>query len=425
MFERFAIAPNLRFPVAATTFQHTFPNGLVLLAERMEHVRSIAVNFLIPAGCSRDPKGREGLAGVLAEMITRGAGQRNSRELMLAFDNLGIDRHESVGVHHMRFWGSTLARNLPAALELFADVLRRPHLPEQELEPTLELSLQDLRALEDEPASRLMVELRRKLYPWPLCNDHRGTLEGLQAVTREDLLNHHQRYFRPSGTILSVAGSFDFDTLRDQVERLFGDWGGTADPMPPCGPEPSGHGHVTKELEQTHLTVSYPSVPFGDPDYYNALAAVQVLSGGMGARLFMEIREKEGLCYSVNASFTPQKERGYVVGYAASRNERAQRTLDKMIHEFERLREGVTAEEVQRVQVGLKTSLIMQQESTSARAGSLASDWYNLGRVRSFDEIQTAIEGLTPESIAAHLERHPPREYRIVTLGPAPLRLAP
>ncbi|MFQ3649099.1 MAG: pitrilysin family protein [Gemmataceae bacterium] len=407
--------------MAPTTFQHTFPNGLVLIAERMEHVRSVAVNFLIPAGCSRDPQGREGLAGVLAEMITRGAGQRTSRELMLAFDNLGIDRSESVGVHHMRFWGSTLARNLPAALELFADVLRRPHLPEEELEATVELSLQDLRSLEDEPASRLMVEWRRKLYPWPLSNDHRGTAEGLQSITREDLLVYHQNQFRPDGTILSVAGNFDFDPLRDQVERLFGDWSGTASPMPALGPEPSGHGHVNKDLEQTHLAVSYPSVPFGDPDYYNALAAVQVLSGGMGARLFMEIREKEGLCYSVSASFTPQKERGYVVGYAASRKERAQRTLDKMIEEFGRLREGVSEDEVQRVRVGLKTSLIMQQESTTARAGSLASDWYNLGRVRSFDEIQAAIEALTPASIAAHLERHPPGDYRIVTLGAAPL----
>ena len=407
--------------MAQTTFQHTFPNGLTLLAERMEHVRSVAVNFLLPAGCSRDPVGREGLAGVLAEMITRGAGSRDSKDLMLAFDNLGVDRSESVGVHHMRFWGSTLGRNLPSALELFADVLRRPHLPEDELEPTVELSLQDLRSLEDEPASRLMVELRRKLYPTPLCNDHRGTVEGVQAVTVDDLRAYHQRTFRPGGTILSVAGSFEFDALRNQVERLFGDWSGEAEPMPPLGPEPSGHGHVTKEVEQTHLTVSYPSVKHGDPDYYQALAAVQVLSGGMGARLFMEIREKEGLCYSVSASFSPQKERGYVVGYAASRNERAQRTLDKMIEEFGRLRQGVSEDEVQRVRVGLKTSLIMQQESTSARAGSLASDWYNLGRVRSFDEIQSAIDGLTPASIAAHLERHPPGAYRIVTLGPAPL----
>jgi predicted Zn-dependent peptidase len=401
--------------------RHTFPNGLTLLAERMDHVRSAAVNFLVPAGCGRDPVGREGLAGVLAELITRGAGSRDSRELMLAFDNLGIDRSESVGVQHMRFWGSTLARNVPAALELFADVLRRPHFPDDELEPVVDLALQDLRGLEDEPASRLMVELRKCLYPYPLSNDHRGTVPGVEAIGLEDIKAYHRRHFRPGGTILSVAGNVEWEALRDQVGKLLGDWKGEAEPPLALGPEPTAGGHVAKELEQTHLTVCYKSVPFGDPDYYQALAAVNVLSGGMGARLFTEIREKEGLCYSVSASFSPLKDRGAVVGYAASRNERAQRTLDKMIEEFVRLSRGITEEEVDRVRVGLKTSLIMQQESTGSRAGSLASDWYNLGRVRSFDEIQAAINGLTPASILAHLERHPPRDFRVVTLGPSPL----
>lgn len=404
--------------------QHTFNNGLTLLAERLDHVRSAAVNFLVPAGCSRDPIGREGLASVVAELITRGAGDRDSRELMLAFDNLGIDRSESVGVQHMRFWGSTLATNVPSALELFADVLRRPHFPDEELEAAVDLALQDLRGLEDEPASRLMVELRKRLYPSPLSNDHRGTVAGVQAITLEDVRGYHQRCFRPGGTILSVAGNIEWQPLLDRVGQLLGDWTGPVEPPPSLGPEPTGNGHVAKELEQTHLVVSYKSVPFSDPDYYQALAAVHVLSGGMGARLFTEIREKEGLCYSVSASYSPLKDRGAVVGYAASRNERAQRMLDKMIEEFIRLSAGITDEEVQRVRVGLKTSLIMQQESTSARAGSLASDWYNLGRVRSFDEIQSAIQTLSPASIHAHLERHPPQNFRVVTLGPTPLNVA-
>src|SRR5262249_56969881 len=99
----------------------------------------------------------------------------------------------------------------------------------------------------------------------------------------------------------------------------------------------------------------------------------------------------------------------------------AQRTLDLLFQELTRLPKGVTEEEVQRVRVGLKTSLIMQQESTSARAGSLASDWYYLGRVRSFDEIQAAIEQLSPASITEHLQRHPPADFSVVTLGPKPL----
>jgi predicted Zn-dependent peptidase len=408
--------------VPQEVYQHTFPNGLTLLAERMEHVRSATLNFLVPAGCVYDPPGRLGTAAVLAEVITRGAGERDSKELMLALDNLGVDRSESVGSFHTRFWGGTLARNLSAALEVYADVLRRPHLPEDELEPVKALALQDLSGLEDEPGSKVMVELRKHLHPAPLSNDHRGTAEGIEALTIREVRRHHAALFRPRGTILSVAGNIEWAAVRDQVGRLFGDWQGSGEQPLRLGPPPGRRAHLSKDLEQTQIAVAYPTVPVGDPDYYQALGSVNVLSGGMGARLFTELREKEGLCYSVYASYQTLKDRAAVVCYAGSLNEQAQRSLDLLLHELRRLPQGVEPEEVGRVRVGLKTSLIMQQESTSSRALSLASDWYHLGRVRGFDEIQSAIEGLTPESIAAHLRRRPPADFSVVTLGPRELK---
>src|SRR6202171_930446 len=120
----------------------------------MDHVRSAALNFLVPAGCVYDPPENLGMASVLAEMIVRGAGERNSRELTLALDNLGLDRDESVGSLHMRFWGATLARNLPAALEIYADILRRPHLPEDQIDAVKALALQELQSIEDEPKQK-------------------------------------------------------------------------------------------------------------------------------------------------------------------------------------------------------------------------------------------------------------------------------
>ena len=121
--------------MAKQVYHHTFPNGLTLLLERMDHVRSAAVNFLVAAGCVYDPPEQIGLASIFSELIMRGAGDRDSRALTLAMDSLGLDHSESVGQLHLRFWGSTLARNIPPALELFADILRHPHLPEEELEP--------------------------------------------------------------------------------------------------------------------------------------------------------------------------------------------------------------------------------------------------------------------------------------------------
>jgi predicted Zn-dependent peptidase len=409
--------------VPQEVYQHTFDNGLTLLAERMEHVRSAALNFLVPAGCIYDPPGQLGTASMLSDLITRGAGPRGSKELTLALDNLGLDRDESVGSYHMRFWAATLARNLPAALELYADILRRPHLPEDEIEPVRALALQDLQGLEDEPRQKVLIELRRHQYPPPLSHDRRGTEEGLTSLTSGHVRAFYQRYFTPRDTILSVAGNIDWEPLRDQVGRLFADWQGGGKPDVKLGPQPRRRAHLPKETAQTQIGIAYPSVPFGDPGYYAALGAVNVLSGGMSSRLFTEVREKKGLCYAVWATYQTFTDRASVLCYAGTTNERAQETLDVTLEELRRLPQGVTREELERVQAGLKSSLIMQEESTSARAGTLASDWFYLGRVRSREEIQSAIDALTPRRIAAHLRRHPPGDFTIVTLGPKPLRV--
>jgi predicted Zn-dependent peptidase len=405
-------------------YQHSFANGLTLLAERMEHVRSAALNVLVPAGCAYDPPEHLGIASVLSDLITRGAGARDSRELTLALDNLGLDRDESVGSMHMRFWGATLARNLPAALEIYADILRRPHLPDEEIDAVKALALQDLQGLEDEPRQKVLIELRRRHYPSPLGQDRRGTRDGIESLGADVVRAHYRRLFGPRDTILSVAGNIEWQPLVQQVERLFGDWEAGAGPHLQVGTQGSRHEHLAKETTQTQIGIAYPSVPIGHPDYYAAHAAVSVLSGGMSARLFTEVREKRGLCYAVWASYQTFKDRASVVCYAGTTNDRAQETLDVTLGELVRLQEGIEREEVERVQAGLKSALIMQEESTSARAGSLASDWYYLGRVRSFDEIQAAINDLTPKGITEHLRHHPPRDFTIVTLGPKPLRLS-
>ena len=148
-------------------FSHTYANGLVLLAEPMNWLQSAAFTFLTPAGCIHDPDDRAGLSSFTCEMATRGAGPRDSRQFVLDLDNLGVERSESVSNAHTSYSGATLAENLPQALSIYADVLRRPHLPEDQLEAGRLAMLQELRAVEDEPAQKVMIELRRRHYPEP------------------------------------------------------------------------------------------------------------------------------------------------------------------------------------------------------------------------------------------------------------------
>jgi predicted Zn-dependent peptidase len=402
-------------------FSHTFANGFTLVAERMEHVRSAAFTFLVQAGCIHDPPEHRGIASILSELMMRGAGPRGNRELSDALDNLGVDHSEVVGGIHQRFWGATLARNLAPALAIFADVLRRPRLPEEEMEAVQSLAMQDLLGLEDEPAQQLFIELRQRHYPPPMGQDSRGTAEGIASVNAEIVRKHYRKLFQPNGVILSVAGNIEWRQLLDQVGQLFHDW--RPAPMPPLalGTAPRGYAHLEKETAQTQIGIAYDSVPFGHPDYYNAIGAANVLDGGMSARLFTEVREKHGLCYSISASYQTFKDRGSILCYAGTTTPRAQETLDRTLHELKRLADGIEPDEVERLQVGLKSSLIKAEESTTSRAGTLASDWYFLGRVRSVEEMKQAIDGLTPQSIVEHVRRYPPKDFTIVTLGAAPL----
>ncbi len=403
--------------------QHIYPNGLTLVGETMDHVRSATVYIMVPAGFVHEPDDKLGLAGVLAEMLSRGAGTRDSKTLALDLDNLGVDGSEGAGAINITLSGGMLSRNMSKVLPIYADILRRPWLPEDELEPTIELSLQDLQGLDDSPSDLTFLELRSKFYPSPLNRNQYGTAETLEAITSQDVKDYHAARFRPNGMIVSVAGNIHFNAIKDQIGELFGDMTGMAPDMAIDHQHARNSSHITKETNQTQIALAMPTAHFNSPDFYLARGIINVLSGGMSSRLFTEVREKRGLCYSVSASYDQVRDRAALVCYAGTENKRAQQTLDVMIDVLNSLKQGVSEDELDRVKAGLKTSLIMQQESTAARAGAMATDWFYLQRLRPIDEIQLAIDALTPAKLVDFLERHPLKDFTLVTLGPEPLNL--
>jgi predicted Zn-dependent peptidase len=404
-------------------FQHTFPNGLTLLGERMPSMQSAAMTFLVPAGSATDPADRSGSAAVLSDLVLRGAGNRDSRQLTDYLDTLGLQRSASVGVHHTRFGCAAVGPKVIEALATYADIIRRPHLPEAGFEAGRDLALQALEGIDDEPRQKLMIKLREWYLPSPYGRNSMGRPEDLQKLTLDLMRADHALRYHAKGAILSLAGNLDFEQIKDVVEKLFGDWNGTEpspiEIMPPPGPL---H-HEFQQSEQTHIGLAWPSVPETDPDYYTVRMATEVLSGGMSGRLFTEVREKRGLCYSVWAGYSSLKGQGNILGYAGTSNERAQATLDCFLSELHRLREGVTKAELDRAKTGLKASTIMQGESTSARAGAIAHDFYMRGRIRTLDEIKAAIDSVTVEKVNAYLKEHEAGPFTIVTVGPKALKV--
>jgi predicted Zn-dependent peptidase len=415
--------------VSATTAieQHEFPNGLMLVGEIMPEVQSAAFTFLIPAGAAYEvASGLDldgGAATMVADWIARGAGSRDSRSFLTALDNLGVSHAESAQTLHTSLSAATLARNLDAALELFADMVLHPHCDDGEVEAIRALCLQNLRSLEDDPGTKVIYELRRRHFPEPWGRPSPGTIEGITRLSPAALRAFYTACYRPNGTILGVAGAIDWPRLKETVGRLFGGWARRPDPVLPERPRGPRRDHIHRETQQIQIALAGPAATVDSADYYRARAAVAILGGYSSARLFTEVREKRGLCYSVYASYESQRDRAALLCHAGTSTDRAQQTLDVMLAELDRLgRDGIEQEELETMRAGLKSSLIMAQESSMSRSSALASDQYFLGRVRPIEEISAELDALTPASVSEYAARFRDLgEMTILTLGPTAL----
>ena len=314
------------------------------------------------------------------------------------------------------------AASLPAAISLYADIARRPHLPGDQLDDARLMAIQELRAIEDEPTQRVMRRLRELHYGPLLGRASQGTLGSLQAATQDDIRGFYTDHYHAGDSVFAVAGNVSCDEVMRLVKDAFEDWKSAAvDPLV----EPSGHSayeHFQAASSQTHIGFSFDSIPYGHADYFPMRAGIGILSDGMSSRLFDRVREQRGLCYSVSAHCHSLRNAAAVFGYEGTTPERAQETLDVTLYEIEHLTDDLALDELQRWKVRIQSSLIMEQESSASRASSLASDYEQLGRVMSTEELEARIDALTLDDVRGYWTAHAPSNYRIVTLGTDPLK---
>jgi predicted Zn-dependent peptidase len=398
--------------------KYMLKNGMVLLGEPMEAVESVAFDFMLPAGAARLPDGCCGAGNVIADWIFRGAGDKDSRQLSDAIDGLGLVRGRSVGSSHIAIGAALEAGNLAEALDLHADIILKPSLKDDQFELARQLAIDEVLSLDDDPRHKVMLKLREQFYPSPLGRSTVGDITELKALTAQTSGQIIRDKFNLSQTIFSVAGKYDFDAVCQQIERLFESDQQKVAESAELGARKGKYTHIDNDGAQVHIGLMTETVKPTDEDYYNARVAISVLSGGMSARLFTEVREKRGLCYAIGARYHGLKEAAGIMCYAGTTPDKAQETLDCVIGEFNRLGDGISAEEIDRAKVGLKSLLILQSESSSSRAGAIGSDHYILGRVRSLDEIKDRIEATSVDSVLAFLRNNPFRDFTVVTIGP-------
>ncbi len=396
---------------------------MTVLVEPMPWLRTAAFSLSLHAGLQAEPKACGGLGSLLCEMVQRGAGPYSSRDLVAVQDNLGIDRNSSVSTSMVSFNASMPADSLADAIRIYADTVRRPHLPGDQLDDAKQMAIQELHAIEDEPTQRVMLRLRELQYGPRLGRTPYGTIDSVEALTMDQLRGFYETNYHAGGSILAVAGRVDPGHIQLLAEELFGD---LKTGVPIVQGKPNGEAvyeHIQSPSSQTHIAFSFDSLPYGHEHYFQRRAAVGILSDGMSSRLFDRVREKRGLCYTITANCHSLQQGGAVFVYAGTTPERAQETLDVAIREIENLPNDLDPSELDRWKVRVESSLIMEQESSASKASSMASDQLQLGRVMSTSEIEDIIASITAQGICDEWHRNPPGNYRIVTLGENPLRV--
>jgi predicted Zn-dependent peptidase len=399
----------------------TLACGATLVVEKISAVRSVALNWLIPAGSAYDPASTLGRAAVTSEMLLRGAGDLDSRAFTDACDMLGMSRSVDAGTLHMKISAVALGNKLHDALSLLTSLALHPRLEPSSLEPARELALASIEALADDPHHRAVLAARARHYPEPLNRSGLGTTEGLNALTLRSITEGWTSACQPLGSIIAVAGNVEPHDVREHLETLLKSWTGTPTPFT-LGPRAMrGYDHELDDSNQVQIIAVHDAPPAPAPEAYLEQIVVSILSGGMSGRLFTEVREKRALCYSVSASYRADREFGSITGYVGTTPERAQESLDVLIQELHRVNEGVSREEFDRAIVGLKSRVIFSGESSPSRAAALASDQFKLGRPRSLDEIAARLDSITLDDVNSYLSNRPLGTFTIQTLGPTPL----
>lgn len=398
-------------------------NGLTLLVEEMPHVESCAYEVLMPGGVVLDAPETVGASLILSELTTRGAGSLPSQALSEAFDDQGIRHAESAGLDNFAYRGSLLSERLEPALRLVSLMIKEPMLPASEIDNIRSVLLQEIASIQDNPARRCVVELTKRYFPELWNRPTHGVEGGIARTEASHLEQGWKSLFRPNNALLSVAGKVKASEVERIVEKYFGNWSGKGPNLPPFGamPERGAH-HIQFESAQLQVALAYPSASVGHPHYYNAKVAANILSGGMHGRLFVEVREKRGLCYSVYARHSATQHYGSILAYAGTTPQRAHETLEVMVQELKGLKGTVSEEELKRAKANLKTTLILAEESSASRASSNAGDYWVQKRVRTPQEIEGEINKVTAASIDKYLEEFPVRDFMLLTLGARDLR---
>ncbi len=381
----------------------TLGNGLRVIAEPIDHFRSVSVGLWVGAGSMTEKPSENGLSHFLEHMLFKGTERRSARAIAEEIDGIGGQINAFTSKECTCYYAKVMDEHLPIAMDVLSDILLRATLDEVELEKERGVILEEIAMVEDTPEDVVHDMLSEITFAGgPLAQSILGTMDGISAYNRNDLLAYRNTHYRPDNTVLAVAGRYEADQLRALAEEMLGSWAPSeALALPAVANRfTPGIQRKVKDIEQIHLCIGYPGIALGESDLYPLSVFNNMFGGGMSSRLFQRIREESGMAYTVYSYPTAHPGAGIFTLYAGTSAQHVETVLSMLREEVNRvLADGMTEEEFVKAREQLKGGYIMGLESASSHMSNNGRSELLLRRVQSEDEVVQRIKAVKPEDV--------------------------
>ena len=403
--------------------RHTLPNGIRVITERMPHVRSVSVGVWIATGSREETEQQTGLSHFIEHMVFKGTKNRTAEQIARSADSIGGGLDAFTSKEVVSYNIKVLDEHLPQAFDVVTDLVRNPLFEKKDLEKEKGVILEELKMETDNP-EYLLHELFSSNF-WKghsLGRSILGTHQTIRSFNRDMVERYYRQIYAPANIIVTAAGSLDHRHLVRLTEKHLGEL--KARPFRHTNPVPQPHAPLVfrdkKNLEQVHLYVGVPSIPMPHESRFACYILNAVLGGGMSSRLFQNIREKQGLAYSVYSDLSLYRDAGCMLIYAGTSTKNAEKVVKSIVNEMhEAAATPVTPEELRRAKDHLKGSIVLGLESTSSRMANLARQETYFHRFMSMDEMLERIENVTAEEVQALAQEFfDPKQTAVAMLGP-------
>ena len=380
----------------------TLPNGVRLVTERIPAFRSAALGIWVYGGSRQETDEESGAAHFIEHMLFKGTQRRSAADIAHETDAIGGQMNAFTTKECTCFYGQVLDDHLPKALDILWDMVYHSKFAQESVETERGVILEEIDMYEDTPDDLCAEKLFEKVYAGsPLSRPILGKEETLTPMTGDFLRDFHRRHYLPRNTVVALAGSFSEEVVEELRTRFSSLSGGEPAEEIPAAYTPA-FVVTEKPIEQNHLTIAFPGLPYNSPRRFALQILSAILGGGVSSRLFQQVREKQGLCYSVYSYGAGHGDVGtYCIYTALNREteERALRTICRVVKELQR--EGPTDEELARTREQAKANVVMGLESTQARMSHNGRSLLFTGEILSAEEIIAAYDAVTREDVMA------------------------